>query len=187
MRLSRILIVEDFPAFRQAIRLELQQRAEFQVIGEARDGLEAVHLAQELQPDLILMDIGLPTLNGIEAARKIRVLAPEARLIFVSQESSPELVEETLRLGAQGYVHKPHAGTDLLSAIDAVLDGRRFVSDGLKFEDSPPKPSEINHHIDILYPDPAPSGPQDDPAFQRICAENTNANSRLGSIRDAKP
>jgi len=141
MPFPRILIVEDFPAFRKVIRSELQQRAEFQVIGEASDGLEAVCRAQELQPDIILIDIGLPTLSGIEAAREIRRLVPDAKLLFVSLESSPAIIEETFRLGGQGYVHKPHAGADLLSAIDAVLEGRRFVSGGLGFKESSPAPS----------------------------------------------
>ena len=102
-----------------------------QVIGKVSDGLEAVHNAEELKPDLILLDIGLPTLNGIEAARQIRELAPESKIIFVSQESSPDLVQEALNLGAWGYVAKTRVASDLLAAIEAVLKGRRVVSSGM--------------------------------------------------------
>ena len=99
-----------------------------QVICEVSDGLEAVHKAEELKPDLILLDIGLPTLNGIEVARQIRKLAPDSKIVFLSQESSSEVVEEALRLGAWGYVLKTRAGSDLLPAVEAVLSGKRFVS-----------------------------------------------------------
>jgi len=108
----------------------LGERPELQIVGEASDGLEAVRRAEELKPDLILLDIGLPTLNGIEAARQIRRLAPESRVIFLTQESSAEVVQEALSLGAWGYVVKARAGTDLLPAMEAVLLGKHFVSGG---------------------------------------------------------
>jgi DNA-binding NarL/FixJ family response regulator len=127
----RLLVVEDFAPFRQFIRSTLGQRADFQVIGEVADGLEAVRKAEELKPDLILLDIGLPTLNGIEAARQIRSLAPESKIIFLTQESSADVVQEALVLGAWGYVVKTMAALHLLAAVDAVLEGRQFVSGGL--------------------------------------------------------
>ena len=89
--------------------------------------MEAVRKAEELRPDLILLDIGLPEINGIEAAR-IRGLVPESKIIFSTQESSAETIQEAMRLGAWGYVFKIHANVDLLVAIDAVLLGQRFVS-----------------------------------------------------------
>ena len=94
------------------------------------NGLEAVQKAQDLKPDLILMDIGLPGLNGIEAARRIRTLAPNSKIIFLTQESSPEVVREAVILGARGYVIKSRAETDLLIAVDAVLQGKQFFNDG---------------------------------------------------------
>ncbi len=112
--------------FRRFICSTLEQRGDLQVICEASDGLEAVRKAEELKPDLILLDIGLPTLSGIEAARQIRVLAPNSKIIFLSQESSPDIVDEALRLGAWGYIVKINAGTELLTAIETVLSGRRF-------------------------------------------------------------
>lgn len=99
-----------------------------QIVGEAADGLEAVQKAVELKPDLILMDIGLPSLNGLEAARRILGLVPESKIIFLSQESSADMVQEALSLGAWGYVVKTRAGSELLAAVDAVISGKRFVS-----------------------------------------------------------
>jgi DNA-binding NarL/FixJ family response regulator len=99
-----------------------------QVVCEVSDGLETVQKAEELQPDLIFLDIGLPTLNGIAAARQIRTLAPESKIIFVSQESSPDVIQEALNLGARGYVVKTRAGIDLLAAVEAVLRGKDFIS-----------------------------------------------------------
>ena len=128
MQLSRvrILLVDDFKPWRRFASLLLQGKPELQVVGEASDGLEAVQKAAELKPDLILMDIGLPTLNGIEAARQIRELAPESKIIFLNQESSADVVQEALSLGALGYVVKAQAVSDLLAAVDAVMSGKKF-------------------------------------------------------------
>jgi DNA-binding NarL/FixJ family response regulator len=131
MSLMRVLVVEDFAPFCQFVRSTLAERPDVQVIGEVADGLEAVQKAELLEPNLVLLDIGLPTLNGIEAARQIRKLAPESKIIFVSQESSREVVQEALNVGAWGYVVKTKAAIDLLAAVDAVFEGKRFVSVGL--------------------------------------------------------
>jgi len=141
----RILIVEDHPAFRRLISTALQQRAEFQTI-EAADGLEAVQKAEELQPDLILLDINLPKLHGFEVARQIRTLAPQTRLLFLSQESSPDIVRKALSLGAHGYIQKLSTATDLIPAIDAVLDGHQFVSSSVAFAE-PAAPAPRRHEI----------------------------------------
>ena len=127
----RVLVVEDFAPFSQFICSTLAKSPDVEVIGEASDGLEAVHRAEELKPDLILLDIGLPTLNGIEAARQIRQLCPESKIIFVSQESDAAIVQEALSFGALGYVVKTMAGGELLTAIKAVCGGRLFVGGGL--------------------------------------------------------
>jgi DNA-binding NarL/FixJ family response regulator len=127
----RILVVEDFAPYRKFICSTVGKRPNLQVICEVSDGPEAVQKAEELKPDLILLDIGLPTLDGIEAARQIGKVAPESKIIFVTQESSPEFVQAALNLGAWGYVVKTRAASDLLAAIEAVLDGRQFVSSGL--------------------------------------------------------
>jgi DNA-binding NarL/FixJ family response regulator len=124
----RVLVVEDFARFRQFVCAALGSRQDLQVVGEASDGLEAVQKAVELKSDLVLMDIGLPSLNGIEAARRIRELVPEAKIIFLTQELSGDVVDEAISLGAHGYVFKINAGIDLLPAIEAVISGRQFVS-----------------------------------------------------------
>jgi DNA-binding NarL/FixJ family response regulator len=117
----RVLIAEDFPAFRQFVCSTVTKRPDLQVIGEVSDGLEAVQKAVELKPDLILLDVGLPTMNGIEAARRIRALVPESKIIFLSQETSGEVMEEALSTGARGYVVKAKAGSQLLAAIGAAM------------------------------------------------------------------
>jgi DNA-binding NarL/FixJ family response regulator len=130
----RVLVAEDFEPFRQFICSILATRANLEVVCAVADGLEAIQKAKVLEPDLALLDIGLPTLNGIEAARQIRKLVPESKIIFVSQESSAEVLQEAFSLGAWGYVSKPRARLDILAAMDAALAGSRFVSVGLSFE-----------------------------------------------------
>ena len=124
----RVLVVEDFAPFRRFISSTLGERSDLQVICEVSDGLEAVQKAVETKPDLILMDIGLPRLSGIEAARRIRKLVPESKIIFVSQESSADVVQEALQLGACGYVVKAKAGSELLTAVETVISGKQFVT-----------------------------------------------------------
>jgi DNA-binding NarL/FixJ family response regulator len=123
----RVLVVDDWEPFRRYVCAELGKRADLQVVGEASDGLEAVQKAVELTPDLILLDIGLPTLNGIEAAQQIRDVVPESKIVFLSQETSADVVQEALDSGALGYVVKAKAGSELLAAVDAVLLGTTFI------------------------------------------------------------
>jgi len=130
----RVLVAEDFSPFCQFICSTLAKRPNLQVVCAVSDGREAIQQAEVLAPDLVLLDIGLPMLNGIEAARQIRRLVPKSKIVFVSQESSVEVVREALRLGAWGYVAKTRAEQDLLAAVDAVLAGSRFVSGGLSHE-----------------------------------------------------
>ncbi len=123
MRLAavRILVVDDFEMFRQFVVELLGKRPELQVVGEASDGLEALQKAVELRPDLILLDIGLPSLNGIEVARQMRSLVPESKIIFLTQETSADVVQEALSLGARGYVVKTQAESQLLATIHAAI------------------------------------------------------------------
>jgi DNA-binding NarL/FixJ family response regulator len=123
-----VLVVDDYQPWRQSTLSMLEHDSRLRVVGEASDGLEAVGKARELRVDLVLLDIGLPTLNGMEAAKQIRKLSPQSRILFVSQESSPEVVEEALTTGA-GYVVKQDAGRELLAAVTAVLRGEKFVGD----------------------------------------------------------
>ncbi len=127
----RVLVVDDYEPFRRFVCSTLGQRRDLQVIGEASDGLEAVRKAEELKPDLVVLDIGLPILNGIEVARRIRKLCPECKILFMSQGSSADVAQETFSLGALGYVVKAHAGSELSAAMEAVCQGRLFLSKGL--------------------------------------------------------
>ena len=127
----RVLVVDDYEPFRRFICSTLGKRPDLRIVGEVSDGLQAVQKAEELQPDVIVLDIGLPTLNGIEAARRIRKLSPESKILLISQESAADVVQEALALGALGYVVKAHAGSELLAAVGAVLEGKQFVSRGL--------------------------------------------------------
>lgn len=127
----QVLIADDFEAFRSFVRSKLHENG-FQAVAEAADGLEAVVKAAELQPGLVLLDLAMPELNGIEAAIRIRAIAPQAKILFVSQQTDPDIVRSALSDGAVGYVHKSEVDHELLPAIDAVLGGRRFVSQGLR-------------------------------------------------------
>ncbi|HXY52826.1 MAG TPA: response regulator transcription factor [Terriglobales bacterium] len=120
-------MVDDFAPLRRFVAQIFQRQPGLQIVCEVSDGLEAVQKAQELQPDLVLLDIGLPKLNGIETARRIRTLCPASKILFVSQEGSADVVQEALRLGAGGYVVKADAGSELLTAVNAVLRGERFI------------------------------------------------------------
>jgi DNA-binding NarL/FixJ family response regulator len=124
----RVLVVDDYARWRDFVLEKLRENHNLRVIGVASDGLEAVQKAEELQPDLILLDIGLPSLNGIEVARQIRKLSPKSKILFVSQESSADIVQGALGTGAQGYVLKSDAGRELLEGVNAVLRGEQFVS-----------------------------------------------------------
>lgn len=125
-------MVEDHDPFRRHICSVLDLHPHFQVIGTSDDGPKAVEQAKTLLPDVVLLDIGLPGINGLEAARQIGEAAPLARIIFLTQESSPEVVEEAFSLGAWGYVLKANAGSELIGAMEIVSQGQRFVGRGLE-------------------------------------------------------
>ena len=126
----RVLVVEDFEPWRRFISSMLEKEPHFQIICEVSDGLEAVQKAKELKPDLILLDIGLPKLNGIAAARQIRSVSASSKILFLSQESAASVVGEALRFGT-GFVVKADAGRELLSAVNAVILGEQFLSSAL--------------------------------------------------------
>jgi DNA-binding NarL/FixJ family response regulator len=128
LRSIRVLVADDYEDWRNLVRLLLQARPEWQVLFEAKDGSEAVQKTEELKPDLILLDIGLPKLNGIEAARRIRQHSPNSKIVFLSIDNSLDVVQEALGTGAQGYVYKARAPSDLQPAIDSALRGEQFVS-----------------------------------------------------------
>jgi len=124
-------MAEDFEAYRVLLISLLKESPALQVICEVADGLQAVEKTRELRPDLILLDIGLPKIDGIEAARRILKSVPESKILFVTQETSCDVVDEALNVGALGYIIKSRAGSELLPAIASVLEGKRFVSAGI--------------------------------------------------------
>lgn len=126
--LIRVLIVDDSIDWRLFTHAKLDQDRALRVVGVALDGLEAVSKAELLQPDLILLDIGLPKLNGIAAAGRILKIAPESKIVFVSQELDLSVARAALRAGGHGYVAKPYADSDLFEAIESVMLGKVFVS-----------------------------------------------------------
>jgi DNA-binding NarL/FixJ family response regulator len=156
LSLIRILVVDDFENWRRHVRLALQARPTWQIIAEASDGPEAVQKAEDLKPDLILLDISLPKLNGIEAARLIRQRSPNSEIIFLSQHSDHDIVRAALRAGALGYVHKTDAGRELLHAMDAVLRGKQFVSGSLidhQFTDTSAEKAAHCHEVQFYSDD----------------------------------
>jgi DNA-binding NarL/FixJ family response regulator len=132
---ARVLIAEDNPLFLEYLSHTVGQQSNLVMVGAVKDGLSAIRSAECLQPDLVLLDIGLPGLNGIDAARQIRQLAPQTRIVFVTQESSRDVIEEALKTGASGYVLKTRAQQDLLAALANVCRGEKFVSHGLSTSD----------------------------------------------------
>jgi DNA-binding NarL/FixJ family response regulator len=132
----RVLVVDDYEPFRRFVCSTLRKISELQIVGEASDGLEAVRKADELQPDLIVLDIGLPTLNGIEVIRRLRKLCPKCKVLVVSQQSSADVMQEVFSLGGLGYVVKANAGSELLPAVAAVRQGIQFINSGLSAHNS---------------------------------------------------
>jgi DNA-binding NarL/FixJ family response regulator len=112
-----VLVVDDFEPWRRFVSSILKQQLHLAGLIEVSDGLDAVQTALELQPDLIVLDIGLPRLNGIDAAHQIRSLVPNAKIIFLTENRDPALAEAALRTGATGYVVKSDAGQELLTAV----------------------------------------------------------------------
>jgi DNA-binding NarL/FixJ family response regulator len=154
---SSILVADDFEGWRRQVHSLLQVRSAWQVIAEASDGSEAVQKAEDLKPDLILLDIGLPKLNGIEVARRIRQRSPRSKIIFLSQNSDLDVVRAALDTGALGYIRKTDARRELLPAMDAVLRGKQFVSSGLKgykFTDTAEEKAPHCHEV-LFYSDEA--------------------------------
>jgi two-component system, NarL family, response regulator YdfI len=121
MNSFKILLVDDFAAWRSYVRSVLKERENFQVLGEAVDGQEAIEKATQLQPDLVVMDVAMPKMNGIEAAKHIRVSAPNAKILFLSVEPVDELAEAALAVGGQGYLLKSEVRSKLLPIIDNLF------------------------------------------------------------------
>ncbi len=124
----RILLVDDHPIVRQGLKTLLEAHPGWEVIGEAADGLEAVDKADRLHPDVMVLDVTMPKMNGLEACRQIRQKAPGLEILFVTQHDSPQMMREALEAGARGYVVKSNAARDLLEAVEAVSQHRVFTA-----------------------------------------------------------
>ncbi|MCL4530621.1 MAG: response regulator transcription factor [Chloroflexi bacterium] len=123
----RILLADDHAVLRSGLRLLLTSQNEFEVIGEASNGIEALTLAEQLQPDLILLDLSMPTLSGLDALPTLRKLVPLARILILTMHDDPQYLRQALKQGASGYVLKKAADAELLSAMRAVLHGEVYV------------------------------------------------------------
>ena len=124
----RILLVDDHPVVRQGLRTLLEGRSEWEVVGEASDGIEALEKVGSLQPDVVVLDVTMPRMNGIEACRLIQQKTPGLEVLFVTQHDSPQMMREALAAGARGYVVKSNLARDLLEAVEAVSQHRVFTA-----------------------------------------------------------
>jgi DNA-binding NarL/FixJ family response regulator len=124
----RILLVDDHPIVRQGLKTLLEGRKGWEVIGEASDGVEAVEKAKNLNPDVMVLDVTMPRMNGLEACRVLRKQAPALEILFVTQHDSPQMMTEALEAGARGYVVKSNAARDLLEAVEAVSQHKVFTA-----------------------------------------------------------
>ena len=124
----RILLVDDHPIVRQGLKTLLEGRDGWEVIGEASDGAEALEKAKELRPDVMVLDVTMPRMNGLEACRVLRKRTPQLEVLFVTQHDSPQMMREALEAGARGYVVKSNAARDLLAAVEAVSQHRVFTA-----------------------------------------------------------
>jgi DNA-binding NarL/FixJ family response regulator len=131
MALIRVLVVDDHKDWRKLIFSLLQEDPAFEIVGEALDGVRAVQMADEMQPMVILLDIGLPRLNGIQAGAWIQKLAPDAKIIFVSQEFDPEIIDAAMRINAAGFVLKSDIAGALIPAVHAAIRDEKFMSNEL--------------------------------------------------------
>lgn len=128
----RVLVVDDMEQWRRVVRTALQAKLGLQIFEEAADGLEALQKAQDLQPDLVVLDIGLPKLHGIEVGRRIRSASPKSKVVFLTENRSWEVAEAALQDGARGYVVKSDGINELVNGVRSVLDGRCYISASLR-------------------------------------------------------
>jgi DNA-binding NarL/FixJ family response regulator len=128
MKPIRILLADDHTVVRKGLRLLLENEADFQVVADAANGREAVSLAEQLEPDVVVMDIAMPELNGIEAARQISAKLPRTAIVFLSMHSDESYVLRALKAGARGYLLKDSAEQDLIHSVQAVMSGKAFFS-----------------------------------------------------------
>ena len=128
METKRILIVDDHPTLREGLRSLLSSQDVFDIVGEAGDGLEAVALVDKLRPDLVLMDISMPRMDGIAATREIKGKRPETKILIFSVYKTPEYLKAAIEAGADGYILKDSPRTKLILSIKNILAGNQVIS-----------------------------------------------------------
>lgn len=136
----KVLVVDDYAPWMHFVSVALALKPEIKIVGQAQDGLTAIQKVVELTPDVVVLDIGLPDMNGIQVAKRIMELAPNVRILFLTENIAPEVVRAALLTGAQGYVVKSFAARELMPALEALLLDCYFVSAAAaasKFEDGP--------------------------------------------------
>jgi DNA-binding NarL/FixJ family response regulator len=126
-RKVRILIADDHPVIRKAVRATLQVHPHFEVCGEAMDGAQAVEETKKLKPDVVVLNVTMPVMNGFEAARRIRTIKPESAIVILSSDADQRFVDEAKKLGVRAYVAKTKAGEALIKAVEAAIRGEDFV------------------------------------------------------------
>jgi len=132
MPVIRILVVDDWPEWQRFLQIKLESECNFQIVGLANDGLDGVRQAAELQPDVVLMDLNMPVLNGLDATRRIREVSPCSRVLFISENRCRELVSAAFEAGAGGYILKSDSSSDLMAGIRALLENKQFLSSSLR-------------------------------------------------------
>jgi DNA-binding NarL/FixJ family response regulator len=120
---ARVLIVDDHEIFRRGLRALLEPSSEWQICGEAVDGVDAVEQCQSLQPDIVVLDVSMPRLNGLEAARLIRKQSPEPHIVIITQHDSPQIRSAAMEAGARAFVTKSAVGSDPVSALRNIIQG----------------------------------------------------------------
>ena len=123
----RILIADDHPGIRETVRSTLEQHPRFEVVGEAEDGAKAIREARRLKPDVVVLNVAMPVLNGLEAAREIKTSLPQSAIVILSLNVDQLFIEEAKKIGVRAYVAKTEAGKALIKAIEAALKGDGFV------------------------------------------------------------
>ena len=148
----RLLVTDDHGVLREGVISILDNHPEFVVVGEAADGEQAIDLANRVQPDVIILDLMLPILDGLQVARKLRRTQPNIKIVVLSALAEPEIVEQALKIGVDAYVSKTRCVNDLVNALRLVMEGHRFVSPGLNRYEPVVKPSKIDkeHQMSIL-------------------------------------